>query len=282
MHWGLLIVRALFLTVVCCLTLVAVMGVSSSAGVLETFPWIKATVVIAGDEYSYYGGTSAFSVTGGPDGSDQVRFYDDCKKADDAAICRSCDAVDVGTTVFVVFAFIFSLMSMGWGYYDICADTADDTYTCALLAIVKKLAGLIFSICALASYKDCYDGMGSDDDVIIVDSYEYGIGAISLICSIVLIASASAISFLKLYLHKNDGARVGAEMRNEVYIDELKKNIEGPNKDHHRHHHPVSHDEEALYNAIETDGLDCHHKSHSHGFKSNHGNGPRRNSRPTA
>jgi hypothetical protein len=209
------------------------------------------------------GGTSAFLLTDGPEGSDTVRKYDDCKQSDEAAVCVSCSRTDAGSTILVVLAFIFSVMSMVWSFYELCADTTDDSNNFQLLAILKKAFNLIFSICALVVFKDCYEGLSKDDEIIEVKSYEYGTGVICLIVSVLLTVTAGIISGLVLRLKNKIDRQVGAA------ASALAKEQE------HVPHHTTAKPKD-LELAFETDlfhndlELNCDHRRHSHGFNDVH------------
>ena len=186
-----------------------------------------------------------------------VRKYSDCKESDEAAICESCAAVALSSTVCVVMAFIFSVMATLWSFYEIFSDTTDDSSNFQLIAIAKKGCNIIFAICALVTFQDCYDGMVDDDDVIKVKSYEYGTGVVSLIVSILLTVLAGILSVVVLYMKRNSDAQVG-----DAKLEEMKQQ-KGNKK---KYSAQVSSSEVDLVAFANHGELDCNHTRHKHGF----------------
>lgn len=206
------------------------------------------------------GGTSAFSLTDGPPRSDIVRKYSDCQQADEAATCSACAGVSEAATIFVVLSFIFSVMSMVWSYYELFADTTEDSSNYQLLAILKKAANIIFSILALTKFRKCYEGFGKDDEIIEVTSHEYGLGVGFLITSVILTSCAAVLSTIVLRMRSGIDARVVAEER------------ENANKVQHTHGGTDMPPESTAFapDIFDTDELNCNHKRHTHDFDHDH------------
>jgi hypothetical protein len=151
---------------------------------------------------------------------------------------------------------------MFWSYYELFVDDSVSSTNSQLTAIIKKALGLIFAICALATFRGCYDGMGNSDEAIEVTSYEYGAGFICLIMNVLLTVTAGIISLVVMKMKSNAEVQVEAADLKVHKTEHTAKQTE---------QRPKAADGEGgdfafqsyFHESLE---LNCEHAKHSHGF----------------